>query len=77
VAIALGVQGVIPANTDIDSWMNSCAALTNDNVARNYLLAAKNLDAQAFGFGVATVFTTTACFFMCHFMYLSSLCPPF
>ncbi len=72
VTITLRVQGVIPTNTDIDAWMNSSATLPNENVACNHPLAAKNLDAQAFGFGVTTVFTTTTCFFMCHFKYLSS-----
>ncbi|VUX55356.1 protein of unknown function [uncultured Woeseiaceae bacterium] len=66
VTIALGVQGVVPAHADVDASMNSCAALTNQNAAGVNLLAAKNLDAQAFGFGVPTVFTTAACFFMCH-----------
>jgi len=70
VTIALGVQGVVPAHADIDASMNSRATLTNQNAAGVNLLAAKNLDAQALGFGVPTVFTTAACFFMCHFKYL-------
>ena len=77
VAIALRVQGVIPANTDIGASMKSRATLTYQNVACNNRLATKRLDAEAFGFGVATVLTTTACFFMCHFKYLSSLRPLF
>ncbi len=66
VTIALGVQGMVPAHADIDTSMNSRATLTNQNAAGVNLLAAKNLDAQTFGFGVPTVFTTATCFFMCH-----------
>ena len=77
VTIALCVQGMVPANTNIDTCMNPGATLTNQNAAGVNLLAAENLDAQAFGFGVATVFTTTTCFFMCHLKYLFSFCPLF
>ena len=64
--IALRVQGVIPANADIDARVNSRATLPHQYIARNNPLAAKYLDAQSFGFGVTTVLATSACFFMCH-----------
>ena len=66
VTITLREQRVIAADANIQARMKTRAPLTNKNVARNDLLAAENLDAQAFGFGVTAVLTAAACFFMCH-----------
>ena len=48
VTIALGIQCVIPADTNVDACMKARAARTHKNISRNNGLAAKNLDAQAF-----------------------------
>jgi hypothetical protein len=45
VPIFLREQGVIPANSNVDAGMEPRAALPNNDVARNYLLAAEYLDA--------------------------------
>src|SRR5688572_19406077 len=47
------------------------AALAHDDIAGFYQLAAKTLDAQALGLGIAAVTCTTACFFMCHGLLLA------
>jgi hypothetical protein len=46
--------------------MNPRATLANDNIARNDCFATENLHAKPFGFGVASVLTAAACFFMSH-----------
>jgi len=46
----LSKQRVVTADTDIDAGMNWRPALPDDDVAGPNLLAAKALDAQAFGF---------------------------
>jgi hypothetical protein len=67
VTVALRVQGVIPPEADIDACVKLRAALTHENISRNHQLAAKCFDAQSLGLGIATIFGTSACFFMCHF----------
>ncbi len=44
---------MILAEADIAAWVNSGAALTNDDVAGDDLLAAELLDAEALGFRIA------------------------
>ena len=65
-AVFLGEQCVIASETNIYAGVNSRAALTNNDVSSNNLLAAVDFDAKAFTFRIATVLSTTACFFMCH-----------
>ena len=60
------IQRMITAKADIHTRVKSRAALANDDIARNNLLATENLHAQAFGFRVSTVLAATACFFMSH-----------
>ena len=50
------------------------ATLAHDDVAGQHHLTAKALDAQPFGFGVAAVAGTAACFFVCHGCGLGLLC---
>jgi hypothetical protein len=64
--IAFCEQRVITTDADIHTCMNSRSALANNNIASNDSLAAIYLDAQPFGFRIATVLTTAACFLMCH-----------
>ena len=73
--IALREQRVIPTNANIDAGVNLGAPLANEDVSRNHLLAAKHLDAQSLGLGIATVLATSACFFMCHFGIPVCWCP--
>jgi len=65
-AVLLRVQGVITSYTYIHSRVNLGATLANDDVARNYMLTAVNLDAQSFTFRIATVLSAAACLFMSH-----------
>ena len=43
----LGKESMVGAHADIKAGMPSGSALTRDNVAGNYVLAAKSLDAKA------------------------------
>ena len=67
VTVGFCIKRMVPADPYIDTRMKPRAALAHDDIARNNLLTAVYLHAQAFGFGVATVLATTACFFMSHF----------
>ena len=49
------------------------AALTDQDVAREHILAAEFLDAQTLGMRIAAVASTAACFFVCHVRYLLEL----
>src|SRR5690606_32160645 len=61
-----GKEGMVLAHPDIDARMPLGAALTDDDVARNHGFAAELLDAEALGFGIATVTRGTASFLVCH-----------
>ena len=61
-----GVERVILAHAYILARVVDGTALTHDDVAGDALLTAKNLNAQAFAFGFATVTGTTNTFFMSH-----------
>ena len=54
-AICEGIQGVVLADSDIVAGVMLCAALANENVARDADLAAINFDAQSFAFRFATI----------------------
>ncbi len=43
--IGFCIERVVPADTDIDARVETSAALAHDDVAREYLLAAEDLDA--------------------------------
>ncbi len=49
-AIAFRIQRVITPDADVNARVEASATLAHDNVARQYLLAAENLDAQTLGF---------------------------
>ena len=49
-AVLLGKQRVITPDANVDTRVKTRAALTHDDVARRHFLAAKDFDAQAFGF---------------------------
>jgi hypothetical protein len=44
-AVFLGEQCVIATEADISARVDSCAALTNDDISSNNLLAAEDFDA--------------------------------
>ena len=48
VPVLLGEQRVVPAATDVGPGMETRASLANDDIAREYFLAAIDLHAQAF-----------------------------
>jgi len=60
-------EGVVFTTTDVVTSVHFSTTLTNNNTSRAYELTAKPLDAKAFAFGIATVTSTTTCFFMRHF----------
>jgi hypothetical protein len=64
--IRLCEQGMILATANILSRMELSATLAYDDVPRLYYLATKQFHTQTFGYGIATVISTTACFLMCH-----------
>jgi len=64
--VFFGEQCVIAPKTDISARMDTSATLTNDDISSNNCLAAIDFNAKAFTFRIATVPSTTACFFMCH-----------
>ncbi len=59
-------QSVIFAHTNAVASVELGAALTHDDVAGLDDLAAVQLHAKAFAFGIATVTGTTTSFFVCH-----------
>jgi len=65
-AIRLGKQGVITALANVDTRMNTGAALSYKNGARIYFFPAKTLHAQALGIAVTPVSGTTDTFFVSH-----------
>ena len=63
-AVSLRKKCVVFPTTYVLSWMETCTALTHDNVTSTGCLAAEELHAEAFGYGIAAVISTTACFLM-------------
>ena len=61
-------QRVIAAHADIFTRVHLGAALADDDAAGGDQFATETLDAESFGFRVAAVAGTAACFFMCHEM---------
>ena len=59
-------EGVIAADADVLAGVVGGAALADDDVAGDALLAAKDFDAKSFAFGFATVAGTTYTFFVSH-----------
>ena len=62
------VEGVVLAHTYVDTVVKTGAALAHDDIAREDRLAAVDLDAEAFAFGIAAVAGTTACFLVSHLL---------
>src|ERR1041385_6345234 len=65
-AVYRGEDGVILAESDIAARVIFCAALAQDDIARQHILAAVALDAEAPAGAVAPVARTAACFLVCH-----------
>src|SRR6185437_5425359 len=65
-AIAGGEEGVVATDSDVLAGVHLGAALADQDVARQDLLAAEALDAEAPAVRIAAVTRRTACFFMCH-----------
>jgi len=54
-SIDLGKKGVIPAATDVGAWVNFCAELSYDNIARLDELTTKSFYASALSGAVTSV----------------------
>jgi len=65
-AILEGKEGPIAAGADVLASVQLGAALTDDDIASNDLLAAKDLNAEALAVAVATVAGGSLSFLMCH-----------
>src|SRR5258708_20893497 len=65
-AVDGGEEGVVAADADILAGIHLGAALADQDVARQDLLAAETLDAQPLARGIAAVARGAACFFVCH-----------
>jgi hypothetical protein len=65
-AVCLREERVVFTTAYILSGVKTCTALTHDDVARASRLAAEELYAEAFGYGIAAVISTTASFLMRH-----------
>src|ERR1700722_947415 len=62
----LGKQGVIRTDPDIDARAIHRPALTNQDIARQHILAAEFFDAEPLGMRIAAVSGAAARFFVCH-----------
>jgi len=72
--VRFGENGVVFAAACVHTRVEACAALSDDDAASGNHLSTVALHAKSFGFRIATVARTTACFFMCHdLFYLSNL----
>ncbi len=69
-AIAQSEERVVLTHSNILARVVDSAALTNQNVASDAGLTAKNLNTQTFAFGFTTVTGTTDTFFMSHNIYV-------
>src|SRR5690349_16832028 len=65
-AVGHGEQGMVAADADVLAGAHLGATLANQDVAREDLLAAEALHAQALAVGIAAVTRGAACFFVCH-----------
>src|SRR5450756_2194884 len=65
-AMCFGEQGVVGADTDIHAGAIHSAALADQDVSREHVLAAEFLDAEPLGMRIAAVSGAAACFFVCH-----------
>ena len=65
-AVGGGEQGVVAADADILAGVHLGAALADQDVARQDLLAAEALHAQPLAAGIAAVARGAACFLVCH-----------
>src|ERR1700761_8842138 len=61
-----GEEGVVAADADVLARIHLGAALADQDVARDDLLAAEALHAEAPSVGIAAVTRRAACFLMCH-----------
>ena len=59
-------EGIVRTDSHVFTRVNVGTALTNQNVARENGLSVRSLDAEALGLGIASVFSGTNTFFMCH-----------
>jgi len=60
-------EGVVFTTTHVVACVHFSSTLTNNDTSRAYELTAKPFNAKAFAFGIATVTSTTTCFFVRHF----------
>src|SRR5262245_38872340 len=65
-AVGGGEQRVVAADADIVTGVHLGAALTDQDVAREDLLAAEALHTQPLALRIAAVTRRAACFLMCH-----------
>src|SRR4029079_18466744 len=65
-AVGSGEQGVIAADADVGARIHLGAALADQDVAGQHLLAAEALDAQPLAVRIAAVARGAACFLVCH-----------
>src|SRR5262249_40966339 len=63
----LRVERIITADADVDARFELGAALTDQDRAARYRLAAKALDSQALRRRIATVARAANSFFVCHY----------
>tara|TARA_R110002167_G_scaffold88522_3_gene238741 strand:- start:6710 stop:7486 length:777 start_codon:yes stop_codon:yes gene_type:complete len=66
-AFSSGEQGMILADANIATRMETCSTLTNQDIPSQNFLTTETLDTKAFRLGIATVISTTASFFMSHY----------
>ena len=64
------IEGVVFAHTHVQARTVHRTALAADDVTGLCKLPTKNLDAESFAFGLATVLRTTYTFFVCHNRYV-------
>mgnify|MGYP007122527810 FL=1 len=65
-AIDESEKRVVASDADVCAGMEASAALADDDVAGDYLLATELLDAKPFGIAIASVPTGSLSFFMRH-----------
>src|SRR6185312_15304805 len=65
-AVGSGEQGVVAADANVLAGVHLGAALADQDVARQNLLAAEALHAEALAVGIAAVARGAACFLVCH-----------
>jgi hypothetical protein len=59
-------QGIVTADTDIDTGVKLCPPLTHEDIAGEYELAAKPFHSEALSITFAAVSRTATAFFMSH-----------